>query len=285
MSITETRPTPGVVAPAEVLIEEARTRRRRRWLATAVVLAVAAASALAALVSVSDGARPGAAAHAPVAHLVDRGYPATACDPSHPTALLLPPEDLPGTRLSPGPAYASGGAALNPFALVTAGSGEGPTSAAVIAEQLLLARAPRAAVQNADPFNLAHPDSITTFSEGITGFTDAGSEALFYSRGLPSEEPPQSVVNGRPVPEELSSSVDDPAFPTPNEVTGYSLPGTDTPGVISVTIESGATVIGFMFEGGSALSLRTVDPIVTTALGIIAASCHGTDVMPTSSRH
>jgi len=273
-----------LVAPVEVLIKEARMRRQRRWLAVCVAIAVAAASAIAAFESTSGGAGPRAAAPVPRAHLVDHGYPTKACGSSHPTALLLPARDLPGTRLSPGPAYASGGSALNPFAIVTAGSG-GPTSAAVIAEQLLSVRAPRSAVQNADPYNRAHPDSITTYSEGITGFTDAGAEALFYGRGLPSEEPPESVVHGRPIPEEVSSSINSPAFPTPNEVTGYALPTTDTPGVVMVTIESGATVIGFTFEGGAALSLRTVEPIVTTAMGVIAAACHGTDIMPRASTH
>jgi hypothetical protein len=169
---------------------------------------------------------------------------------------------------------------LNPFGLVLAGDNTGPASAAVIAEQLLNKTAPRAAIQNANPFNVAHPEAITTFGEQITGFTSQSAESLFYSRGLPSLSPPQSVVNGRPVPEVVSSTVNDSAFAVPNDVTTYSLPSSDTPAEVMVTVKSGATVIGFNFEGGSALSLADVQPIIQKALAILAASCNGIDIMP-----
>ena len=268
--------------PPQVLIPEVRreTRRRRQWWIAAALLVVVAALIGFIVFIGGKGSEPRSTVPATIPRVPRNPYPASSCDSKHPTALLLPTGGLPHMVLSPGPATASGGSPIDlGTGIVTPNSRRGPSSDAVIWEQFLNVSAPRSAIQNADPYNVAHPRAVTIFDEALTGFDSTSAEATLYRRGLPSPFPPDGELNGHSVPEDVVSSTNIRALLLPSEEVTYWLPSSDTPSNVMVSLRSGGTIIAFNFEGGSDLSLRDVLPIVNAALNRISSMCGGTDIM------
>jgi hypothetical protein len=176
-----------------------------------------------------------------------------------------------------------GGQSLDLFGIPMPGVTMPPslTSAAVVTGHLFDSRAPGSAIQNSDPYNVAHPHVVTTFDEGITGFTNASAESLFYSRAVP-QQAPQDNVSGQPQSEQLNVQRNAVGLPAPNVVAITSLPGTDVPATIQVTIEAGHTVLGLSFEGGSSLSLPDVLQYVNSAVNQVRTTCGSLDIMSPS---
>jgi len=188
--------------------------------------------------------------------------------------MLLPASLIPN-MVQGTSAFASGGQSLDPFGIAMPGVTLPPSlmSAAVVTGHLFDSSAPGSAIQNSDPFNLAHSHAITTFDEGITGFTNASAESLFYGRAAALEAPQD---------EHLILQRDVAGLPAPNVVTTTSLPGSDVPATIQVTIEAGHSVLGLGFEGGSSLSLPDVLQIVSSAVSQVRTTCGSLDIMDPS---
>ncbi len=213
------------------------------------------------------------------ATLASDRYPIAACDSSDPTALLLPVTAMPDMRLGFAP-IADGGGSLTPMAIVLPGAHGMPlSSAATISEHLRDRGAPWSAIQNASPFNVAHPRAITTSDEALTGFTEQRAEADFFARAPPQEPPPEDDVAGRLVSDRVANDVDVAWLPRPNEIVTYSQPGSDVPTTIDVSVESGRTVLGLDVEGGVALTVRDVMPYVLEAIHQVAARCGSLEIM------
>ena len=218
------------------------------------------------------------------AAMLANAYPATACDSSRPTALLLPAFALPDMKLSFAPT-ADEGAPLNVMGIVLTGVHPKPlSSAATISEHLRDFFAPWMAIQNSNPFNVRHPKTITTSDETITGFTSRTAEARFYSRARPQNPPPEDNVNGHVLYDHVANFVNVMWLPKPNEVVTYSQPGSDVPTTIYATVESGRTILGLDFEGGSGLNGRDVMPYVLGAVHQVVDRCGSLDIMASHSK-
>jgi hypothetical protein len=152
-------------------------------------------------------------------------------------------------------------------------------SAATVSEHLFNSAAPASAIQNADTFNIANPHVITTFDEGVTGFTSSSAESLFFSRAIPTQAPTDNV-EGQLQSEQMSVQQNIADIPTPNVVVTTGLAGSDEPNDVQVTIEEGTTVLGLNFEGGNALSLSDVLSYVNSAVQQLNSTCgsNGVDV-------
>lgn len=249
----------------------------RGFLISAAVAALTASTAVAVSAALNSGVQAPKAVPKGSKTVITSGpqaYPASACANSDPTSMLLPvtviPHMVQGTS-----ALATGGQSLDPFGIAMPGVTLPPSlmSAAVVMEHLFDSTAPGSAIQNSDPFNLAHPHAITTFDEGITGFTNASAESLFYGRAAALEAPQDEQLN-------MQRNV--AGLPAPNVVTTTSLVGSDLPTTIQVTIEAGHTVLGLGFEGGSSLSLPDVLQYVNSAVSQVRTTCGSLDIMDPS---
>jgi hypothetical protein len=216
---------------------------------------------------------------------IARTYPASACMAPHPMSLLLPVSALPHMTVNPG-AFADGGQVLDPFALAVPGTRRSPelASAAVVNEQMIDTQAPRSALQNASQFNVRHPTAITTFDEGITGFTSAVAERAFWALATPSGRPPWGTINGHGAPTHRVFAANSPLFRKPNTIVMTSLADSPTPTEIDVNVRSGATVVGLSFEGGVGLTVSEIAPIARRALQVISSACRNSDIMIGASR-
>jgi hypothetical protein len=269
-----------------------RPRRRRLLLMGTMAMAILPLALI--VVFISGSASPSPARHptATAHNLVVRRsattapranvYPANACEASEPTSLLLPARAIPNMELVGGSAAADGGQSLAPMGL---GRSSTPSSAAVIQENLFDTKAPKSALQSDDPFNTANPHVITSFSEGITGFTVSSSEAEFWGWGTSeANAPPQYLVDGHLMPVQVALTTDDPDLPVPNDVVVLTAPQSDVDTQITFSVKAGHTVIGLAFFGGVGLSLKDVMPIAMTAMKIITSACRGGDIMAGGTR-
>lgn len=216
------------------------------------------------------------------AAILANAYPKAACDSTRPTDLLLPALALPNMRRSFAPS-AWGGAPLDGFGIVVPGVHVKPlSSAAVISEHLRDFGAPWSAIQTESPFNVRNPTSITTADEAITGFTSLKAEARFYAMAKPEFPPPEDRLDGRLVYDQVTTEVNGAWLPRPNELVTYSLPGSDTPTTVNVTVASGRTILGLDFEGGRAITVSEVRPYVLEAIHQVASRCGSLDIMAAS---
>jgi len=267
------------VEPKELLIKEARQRTRWRRGLYVVIVAVVMASVASGVMIGASHTRPTPAPSAFAGHR----YPAGACGSANPTALLIPPSELSHMVFAPSPGrpIATGGQQIfllrNPLTRPTRRSEE--SSAALISEQMFNQTAPTAAIQNASSFNVSHPYSVVVFNEAVTGFTDRQAESDFMGFAGPSIIRSEAQLRGRLVYVVEHSKHNDPRFASPNWTNVQSLPGSNTPSTVSVAIQYGATVVAFSFEGGVALSIDRVRPIVNSALERIERACGALDIM------
>ena len=271
-----------------------RPRRRRPLLMATMAMAILPLALI--VVFISGSASPSPVRHpTTTAHnlVVRRSvttatranvYPANACEASDPTSLLLPASAIPNMELLGGSAAADGGQSLAPFGQGRSSSST-PSSAAVIQENLFDTKAPKSALQSDDPFNTANPQVITSFSEGITGFTVSSSEVDFWGWGTSeANAPPQYLVDGHLVSVQVALTTDDPDLPAPNDVVVFTAPQSDVETQITISVKAGHTVIGLAFFGGVGLSLNDVMPIAMTAMKIITSACRGGDIMAGGTR-
>ena len=221
-----------------------------------------------------------AAGTAVVTRVGPHAFPTNTCVSSNPAGALLSASAIP--NMSQGTAItAQGKIPLVPsgFGIQVNTGGSTPSIAADLSENLVSTTAPASAIQSASSFNLDNPNTITSFSEGVSGFASTTLEANYFAEGAAPSTLPESMVNGHLTNEQVWSTTDSTQFPTPNEVVVTSLPGTDTPGQVEITIESGSTVIGLTFEGGSSLSLADVLAYAQQALAQLTETCASLDIM------
>jgi disulfide bond formation protein DsbB len=257
----------------------------RGFLISAAVAALTASTAVAVSAALNSGVQAPKAVPKGSRTVITSGpqaYPASACDSSNPTSMLLPAAMIPN-MVEGTSALAMGGQSLDLFGIPMPGVTTPPSlmSAAVVTGHLFDSRAPGSAIQNSDPYNVTHPHVVTTIDEGITGFTNASAESLFYSRAIQLQAP-QANVSGQPQSEQLDVQRNVAGLPTPNVVTTTSLPGTDVPATIEVTIEAGHTVLGLSFEGGNSLSLPDVLQYADSAVNQVRITCGSLDIMDPS---
>lgn len=204
-------------------------------------------------------------------------FPSTACSSSAPTDLLLPVAALSHMALQV-PSFASGGQALGGLGLPGTASSS-LASAAILSEHFINTQAPSSAIQSSDSFNVVNPMTITSFDEGITGFSDPAAEAKFFGYATPSGPAPEINLNGQLQNENVTVLTNVSGFSQPNVVVETSLPGSDAPGMVEITIEAGNTVYGFTFEGGASLTLNNVRGIVTSSIARVNGACGTADIM------
>lgn len=247
-----------------------------------IVVAIAASGAVAVSAALSPSVQgPKAVANGAKAVITSgpEKYPATACASLSPTSILLSTTKIPG-MMQGTPATATGGQSLSPFGI---SMGIAPPasnmSAAVVSEHLFNSSAPASAIQNPDPYNVANPHTVTTFDEGITGFTNGAAESFFFNRAA-SQQAPTDNVNGKVQSEQMGVQQNVTGLPAPNIVVTTNQPGTDVPGSVQVTIEEGSTIFGFGFSGGSSLVLSDVLSYVNLGLSQAQVTCGARSIMP-----
>jgi hypothetical protein len=253
----------------------------RTGLVAAIVVVVLSGSATAAILvtPTSSGIKALPVGTKNVISTGPDAYPSMACLASDPTQMLLPIGRIPDMALGV-PQSAQGGQSLTPMAIPTSGSNANSLmSAAVVEEHLFNTMAPMSAIQSVDPFNSTHPKTITTFDEGVTGFTSTSAESSFYSSATSQSPTPENVVNGVLLPETVSSESNYSGLPSPNVVTIDTQPSSDVPTVIQFTIESGQTILSLSFEGGTGLTLSDVLPYAQSAIDTITNACGSLDIM------
>ena len=216
-------------------------------------------------------------------------YPTSDCAGSDPTGLLLSAGTI-SNMVDTVPASADGGSPLSSLAF---GPSEGPSSAAQIEEHWQASGVPTSELDAQGPYLSANPNSIVTYDEGITGFTDPAVEQSFYNENLPLEpganpasgdyEAPDVNIDGQTEPVDMSVQQDVDSIPAPNIVVTTDLPGTDVGTRISVTIELGNTVVGVGFLGGIDLSWSDVVSYVNDAANTLESQCPGGEIVPTTS--
>jgi hypothetical protein len=218
-------------------------------------------------------------AHAAVTQNGADLYPTSSCDSADPTALLLPSSELPPGLTLTGE-YSSGGQSISPLAIPESGVTP-PSSGALLIEHAANMTIPTTALDGSDPYLAANPTTVTTFDEGITGFTDPATEGLFYDRASQNGGvTPEVMANGEAVAADVSTTTNDSLFPTPNVVVVTSGPAAaDQATSIEITVEAGSTVVGISFSGGVDLTVSDVSSFADEALSTISSACNGLDVM------
>jgi hypothetical protein len=198
-------------------------------------------------------------------------YPSDACDVADPVGLLLSLGNIPGMK-AVGPPSAFGGESLDLH-------GGGPSSAAVIEEDWMRMGVPTSQLDSQGPYLKAHPHSIVTFDEAISGFTDTSAEAIFYNEASPTEN--QEVnVNGETLTLNQNVEQNISSLPRPNVVVTTNLPGTDVGTRVLITVKFGNTILGMSFFGGTDLTWSDVVVHAHTALRIITSHCKNGEILP-----